>query len=557
MKPSVALTSFLAGVFALLAFTLSTAAPARAAAVMVQLEAWSGSTRVFLCDFSSGSNCGTHTVPRGTTQNLRYEIGGSDHNISCISSPWNFSWWPNASHDYTAQDPPVTWTVDCEGDVGGATKSVTLAPWDPPPTPPPPPPPPPPPFPASISDIYGDNPNETQTGHWTGPGWTVNQYANRYVVTTGRGIYVIGRSASGTGSSDYPGHYIGPGYIGQFSPAEGPPNKMVVNDPLEAQGSESPRGGVHGGLGCFAMDLYRVNVGGVDLNCRLFSNGSSAGVYQVDNESVTPNSDGVTLALRTRYRDSVGPVFSVTYSHHFTAANVLTTTTWLVDATDNTDLFGKEPRIVSVFGTAEVPVYNGQGKYRDGPPNCDPPRPDGTYGYGDGVWGLEPDLLRKDYKPGHYWTMNDVVPWCSTISVGPGATSSDRQYHRGGFSFDVVNAQHPRDFTVEDPGYYHDYDGPSQPTRNFNVWRRNADSRAVIPGYEHTCTTGQTTEHCRMPICDTCSANAWELGRDPGQYGVFVAIEAWRASIGLDDYWGRARRIPQLGAPPYSETFKF
>jgi len=369
---------------------------------------------------------------------------------------------------------------------------------------------------------------------------------------------VIGRLASGTQIPNYSGHYMGPGYIGQFSPAEAAPKKMVVNDPLDSVHADTPRGGTHGGLGCFAMDLYRVSVGGVDLNCRRNSNGSSPGVYQVDSESVTANSDGVTLAMRTRYRDSIGPVFSVTYSHRFTAGYVLTTTTWQVDATDNTNLYGKEPRLVSVLGTAEVPVYTGQGIYRDPSPNCFTTAADGTYGYGDGVWALEPDLLRKDYLPGHWWAMNDAVPWCSTITVGPGATSSDRQYHRGGFSFDVVDAQHPRDLTVEDPGYYHDYDGPSQPTRNFNVWRRNADSRVAMPGYEkHTCSTTDPKEVCRMPICDTCAANAWELGRIPGQYGVFVAIEGWRASIGLDDFWGRARRIPQLGSPAYSETAKF
>jgi hypothetical protein len=301
--------------------------------------------------------------------------------------------------------------------------------------------------------------------------------------------------------------------------------------------------------------VFRVNTGGVDLNCRLLSSAGSAGVDRVDLESVVLNSDGVTLSLRTHYRDSAGPVFYVTYSHRFTPTDVLNSTTWSSD-TASTDVYIKEPRIVSVLGTSDVPIYTGQGQYRP-PGSCVPPTPDGTYGYGDGVWGLEPDLLRKDYKPGHYWSMNDVVPWCSTITVGPGATGSDRRYHRGGFSFDVVGAQQPRNLSVEDPGYFHDYDGPTQATRNFNVWRRDADPRAVIPGYEPTCAGNDPTEHCRMPICESCSANAWELGRVPGQYGVFAAIEAWRASIGLNDYWGRARRIAPTGSPPYSEALKF
>jgi len=396
---------------------------------------------------------------------------------------------------------------------------------------------------------------------------SVNQYADRYVISDARGIYVVGRLANGTvpPCCSYPDHYFGPGYVGQFAPADGPQShqKMVVNDAL-ASGPIGPRDGVHGGLGCFSMDFYRVGTGLVDLNCRRLSPRSgagSAGVDAVDAETVTLNTDGVTLSLRTRYRDSVNTAFYVTYTHRFTPSNVSTTVTW--QSWTNDVVYVKEPRIVSVLGTAEVPIYTGQGQYRP-PSSCAPPTPDGTYGYGDGVWGLEPDLLRKDYKPGHYWPMDDVVPWCSTITVGPGATGADRRYHRGGFSFDVGSSQYERNLSVEDPGYFHDYDGPTQPTKNFNGWRRQADPSPGIPQGTLTPCPGGDVPKSACPvaigssqsICESCAANAWELGRVPGQYGVFVAMEAWRASVNIWNFLERSRRLPAQGTT-YSESFRF
>ncbi len=104
-----------------------------AAPVAVRLEAWAGSTRVFLCDYGQGSNCGSHSIAWGQTENLRYSVSGTDQNITCTSTPWNFSWWPNGSYDYTANQTQVTWQVDCSGNVGGATKHVSITSQQPPP----------------------------------------------------------------------------------------------------------------------------------------------------------------------------------------------------------------------------------------------------------------------------------------------------------------------------------------------------------------------------------------------------------------------------------------
>ncbi len=407
----------------------------------------------------------------------------------------------------------------------------------------------------SPSELYGDN-GDPRTGEWSGGtggtnAWTVHQYANRYVIWTyGRGVYVIGRGVAGAQIPGHENHYMGPGYIGQFSPREGPPSRLLVNDALQP-GELGPRDGVHGGLGCFSVDFYRVNVGLVDLNCRRRSNGSTPGVYQVANDVVTPDPTGVTVTMTTRYRDSAGPVFTVTYSHRFTAANVRTTYTWQSDTNDIAYI--KEPRIVAVFGTSDLPVYYGVGQTRDYPPNCNPPRHDGTYGYGQGVWALDPGLNGMEA-----WDMDDVVPWCSTVKVGPGAPIP-HNYHRGGFSFNVVGVW--RDLFYDDAGY-HDYDGV---TSNFNSWRRNSDGAASPPqGTQLTpCPGGDVpSEACpvwigkKQPICDTCAANAWELGRVPGQYGVFVAMEAWRASISIWNYLERARRLPAHGVN-YAQSFKF
>jgi hypothetical protein len=165
--------------------------------------------------------------------------------------------------------------------------------------------------------------------------------------------------------------------------------------------------------------------------------------------------------------------------------------------------------------------------------------------------------------------MNDVVPWCSTFTVGPGATAAERQYHRGGFSFDVGGSQYERNLSVEDPGYFHDYDGPTQPTVNFNGWRRQADfSPGIPPGNLTPCPGGdvpawvcpdpqhQVQIGPKQPIGDSYPANAWELGRVPGQYGVFVAMESWRASVNVWNYLERSRRLPAQGTT-YSESFKF
>jgi hypothetical protein len=115
--------------FAGLLTALSLALPAASAPtapVEVRLEAWVGQTRVFLCDYTHGSNCGSHYIRGGTTENLRYSVGGTDHNITCTSTPWNFLPWPNGSYNYTANQQDVLWTVDCSGDVGGAVKYVHL-----------------------------------------------------------------------------------------------------------------------------------------------------------------------------------------------------------------------------------------------------------------------------------------------------------------------------------------------------------------------------------------------------------------------------------------------
>jgi len=296
----------------------------------------------------------------------------------------------------------------------------------------------------------------------------------------------------------------------------------------------------------------------------LLSNQFTAGVYQVDNENVFGDSLGVYVSIRTRFRDSTNAVFSVTYGHRFEASGVKSSYTWQSDTNDVAYI--KEPRIVAVLGTSNVPIYLGTGKWRAIPPPeqpCGAAIDDGTYGNGAGVWALEPNLVRVT-DTDHHWDVNDVVPWCSTITVGPGATGAGRRYHRGGFSFNVLGT--PRNFSVEDHGYNHDYDGVPQfpDDLNFNAWRRNADPAEGIPGYGGTCQTKDRNEHCRMPLCDTCAANAWEIARVPnearyapfGQQGVFIAMEAWRASVGINDYLGRARRLPAFGTY-YTEAFKF
>jgi hypothetical protein len=416
-----------------------------------------------------------------------------------------------------------------------------------------------------LTDVYGNN-GEPIEQHWQDPSgtvWTVNRYANRYVVwTAGRGTYVIGRLVSGTQIPDNAGHYMGPGYIGQFSPREGPLNKLVANDPLHLDDpgpqAPTPRDGLHGGLGCFAIDLYREGTGGVDLNCRKhWTAGSLGGVDLVDDTnavSIDPDQLGVTITIRTHYRDSAGPVFWVTYQHRFRSTFVTTNYEWESDAS-NPNVYIKEPRIVADLGTSDVPIYQGQGQYRDLPPNCDPPRPDGTNGAGNGLWGLTPTLTRINDNY-HHWDMKDVVPWCSTITIGPGAVEQGRGYHRGGFSFDIAGVQ--RYLSVEDPGYNHDYD--SYPnfaeTLNFNGWRRDADLAPSRPNYRTPCGKNPPPRAlCRMGIGEGYSANAWEAARRPFQYGVFLAIEAWRASIGIDDYWGRARALPNAGTT-YSEWLK-
>jgi len=247
---------------------------------------------------------------------------------------------------------------------------------------------------------------------------------------------------------------------------------------------------------------------------------------------------------------------------------VTTTYTWQSDT--NAETYIKEPRIVAVFGTVDVPIYDFWGITRP-PQNCWDAPADGTFGHGAGAWALQPDLLRRGDKD-HHFRMNDSVPWCSTVTVGPGATSGARRYHRGGVSFDVVGV--PRNLSVEDPGYGHDYDAdPKTPEiPNFNEWRRTADGAAGIPPGKLTpCPGGDIpVEVCPVsigsskPICDACAANAWELGRVPnalqhapyGQHGVFVAVEAWRASIGPWNFLERSRRLPASGTR-YREVLKF
>jgi hypothetical protein len=432
-----------------------------------------------------------------------------------------------------------------------------------------------PPLPPNT--LYGDN-GETILYSWSGGtsghAWTVHKYANRYVVwTQGRGTYVIGRSVAGTSIPGHADNYMGPGYIAQFSPKEAPPGKLLVNDALfvndpTVQPPSTPRDGVHGGLGCFAVDFYRIGAGLVDLNCRRLSDGSSPGVYEVGQEIVSGDSLGVEVSMTTRYRDSLGPVFLVSYRHQFTAANVRTTYTWASDTDDVA--YVKEPRIVAVFGTADVPIHSGLGVSREFPPNCIRSSWDGTEGHGSGVWALDDDLVRR-----HHWGMRDLNPWCSTATIGPGAKYEADRHHRGGFSFSLFGVQ--RDFVYDPNPGDHDYDGVISNHRSFNVWRRDADGAAGIPSPDGAivdrCPGGDLPpELCdvsigtKLTIGEASSANAWELGRVPndveyapyGQYGVFIAMEGWRASTSLWDpkYLPRSRTLPGIGVS-YSQSFSF
>src|SRR5262245_42867036 len=137
--------------------TVQTRLPATSAPlapVEIQLEAWVGPSLLWVCSYSSGSDCGSHSIQRGLTQNLRYRVAGTDRNIVCTSSPVNFPPWPQGSWDYTANGPDVLWTVDCAGDTSGATKFVHLTSPDPNPPPPPPPPPPPACLPGASAYLF-------------------------------------------------------------------------------------------------------------------------------------------------------------------------------------------------------------------------------------------------------------------------------------------------------------------------------------------------------------------------------------------------------------------
>ena len=389
---------------------------------------------------------------------------------------------------------------------------------------------------SSPDRLYGDN-SEQMLKRWSGgsggSAWTVHQYENRYVVwTEGRGTYVIGRGRTGARIPGFPNNYMGPGYIGQFSPREATPTMLLVNDPLNP-GTLGPRDALHGGLGCFAMDLYRSDpLGKVDLHCRLLSNGQTPGVFQVTRGTVSGDALGVTVGMTTRYRDATGPVFDVTYSHRFTAGDVKTTYTWQ-STTTNDDVYIKEPRIVAVLGSSDIPVQQGSER-----PGCVGGGSDGTSGGGSGVWALKPTLDRNAIGVQHRG-METADPRACLPTVGPGATQPASRYNRGGFSFNVAGV--PRALVYDNAGS-HDYDADT--ALNFNAWRRNAESAPSPPGYQ------------RLSICDACAANAWEFGRLSGQHGVTMALMGWRASITLDHFWGRARRIPDYPTS-YSQAFRF
>jgi hypothetical protein len=252
---------------------------------------------------------------------------------------------------------------------------------------------------------------------------------------------------------------------------------------------------------------------------------------------------------------------------------VRTTYSWASDT--NEVAYVKEPRLVAVFGTADVPIQGGQGIRRPYPlpgqpcPSSDW-TPDGTHGNGSGVWALDHNLVRR-----HNWGMTDLNPWCSTATVGPGAKQEADRHHRGGFSFTLFNVQ--RDFVFNPGPGDHDYDGVTSSSNSFDIWRRNANGSAGIPSPDGAkvdpCPGGDSPpEICdirigtKLPIGEASSANAWELGRVPndvqyapyGQYGVFLAMEAWRASTSLWDptYLPRSRRLPAKGVN-YSQSFSF